>query len=588
MRGTFWRFLWYTRPYKGIMAGAALTGVLKFSLALALPLTLTHVIRHVIPEVERAHDPKPIYGVIGVLLVVLLGRAVATYFRSYWAAVAGNRAIFDVRRDLFRHVQQLSLRYHHERRSGETISRIINDLNQCQGIVNQGIVAIAMDITFLIGVTVFLFIWDWRLAAVSMLTLPIYGVVFAWLNPRLREAAKAVQEEMEEMSGDLTEKISAIPVVISHAREKTEEHRFFQRHRVYFNKVLRRVRVRMALTCAAEFLQALGPMVVISYGAYRVATDAAFDVAALVGFYGVLAHLYLPTRRLADYSAQMQLRLAALDRVFEVLDSDLDIHDSPGAQPLDRVEGRLAFDNVTFGYHDDEPVLHDIDLTIEPGESVAFVGRSGAGKSSIVNLVPRFYDPQQGSVQLDGRDLRTITVRSLRDQIGIVLQDSILFSGTIAENILYGRHNATGAEMMQAAEMAHVTEFVDELPHGFDTIVGERGVSLSGGQKQRISIARAFLRDPRILILDEATSSLDSGAESIIQEALKSLMQGRTTLLIAHRLSTIADCDRVVVLEHGQVVEAGSHSSLLAAQGAYWQLCREQFGGLDLELARVR
>jgi subfamily B ATP-binding cassette protein MsbA len=302
-----------------------------------------------------------------------------------------------------------------------------------------------------------------------------------------------------------------------------------------------------------------------------------------VTFYGFLSHLYLPTRRLADYSALLQERLAALDRVFEVLDTVPDIADAPEAKPLIVRRGAIEFDHVWFGYAPDAPVLSDVHLQIEPGLSVALVGRSGAGKSTLVNLVPRFYDVTQGAVRIDGQDVRDVTIRSLRDHIGMVLQDSILFSGTLRENIMYGRRNATEAEMRRAAEMAHVDQFVQEFPKGYDTVVGERGLTLSGGQKQRVSIARAFLRDPRILILDEATSSLDSGAEQAIQDALMELMRGRTTLVIAHRLSTIVDCDMAVVLENGRIVEAGRHAELLHNRGLYFTLCEEQFGGAGMD-----
>jgi subfamily B ATP-binding cassette protein MsbA len=592
------RFLQYSKPYWLLMTGATLAGVFKFSLALSLPVALGYVIDDILPHLESIFkDPEaevalmdfePLFMMLGLLVLAFVMRGFATYARSVWTVKAGQRTIFDLRRDLFRHVQRLSLLYHSERRTGETTSRLINDMNATQGIVNQGIVAMTMDIIFLHGVIIFLFVWEPLLAAVSLFTLPIYAVLFRAVNPRLREAAREVQEEMEEMSGEVTEKIAGLPVVISHVREKTEELNFFQRHKVYYRKVLHRTKLRMFLTSVAEFLQSFGPIVVISFGAYRVATTD-FTAGNLVTFYGFLAHLYLPTRRLADYSALLQERLAALDRVFEVLDSEPDIQDDDGAEVLKKVKGRIRFENVNFCYKQDgEHVLEDINLDIEPGQSVAFVGRSGAGKTTLVNLVPRFYDVTQGVVRIDGRDVRNYTVRSLRDHIGFVLQDSILFSGTIRENICYGKRGATEEAMVHAAEMAHAAEFINEMPDGYDTVVGERGVSLSGGQKQRISIARAFLRDPRILILDEATSNLDSGAEQVIQDALRNLMTGRTTLVIAHRLSTIVDCDKVVVLQEGRMVQEGSHSELVMQPGVYRKLCKEQFGGVNIEeIARM-
>ena len=620
MSPTFWRFLKYARPYWLLITGAILCGIVKFTLALALPATVglvtdqvflrSYVVvdpgdtalhetqtltdkqyqtsreewgdRFVVTPLTRDEKARRLFVILAVLAVAFLSRSPANYYRSYLASVAGNRTIFDIRRELHRHIQRLSLAYHTNRRTGATISRLINDLNAAGGILNNGVIAVSMDVVFLCGVVAFLFVWDWRLATASLFVMPFYGLVFRMVNPRLREAAGQVQEEMEEMSGEVTEKLAGVQVVMSFAREKTEEINFFHRHRRYYSKVLRRVRLKVILSTVAEFLTAIGPLVVIGYGGYRV-IEGTFSVGQLLIFHGFLAHLYLPTRRLADCSAVLQEKLAAMDRVFEVLDSPPDILDSPGAEPLVRPQGRITLKDVHFAYQPDQAVLTGVSLTIEAGQSVAFVGRSGAGKSTLVNLVPRFYDVTDGAVLVDGRDVRDLTVRSLRENIGIVLQDSILFSGTIRENILYGRHNATEKEMIAAAEMAHIHEFVCELPDGYDAIIGERGLTLSGGQKQRISIARAFLRDPRILILDEATSSLDSRAENIIQEALRELMRGRTTLVIAHRLSTIVNCDLVVVLKDGQIVQQGSHRELIGVKGPYRKFCKEQFSAVHIE-----
>ena len=598
MQSTFWRFLRYARPYWLLILGAMFFGILKFAMALMLPASLglvtkiaiegelSNIARTVQLPVVGTFDVSEgvfrLFGVLILLTVALLARTPVTFLRSYLAAQAGHSTILDLRRDLFRHIQRLSLAYHHERRSGNITARLIADLNEAQGILNRGVIAVAMDLTILAGVIVLLFVLDWRLAAVSLSTLPFYGVVFYYINPRLRIAATAVQQEMEEMSGEVTEKLGGLQVVKSFVREESEEASFLRRLKRYYAKVLRRVRLRVTLTSLAEFLQAFGPLTVIAYGGYRCLHDPSF-LPQLIWFYGFIQHLYLPARRLADCSAIIQEKLAAVDRVFEVLDSQPDIQDSPGAVPLPAVRGRLRFDDVSFGYHDGPPVLDGISFEIEPGQALAIVGRSGAGKTTLVNLVPRFYDIAGGTITIDGHDIRGVTIRSLRENIGMVLQDTILFSGTIRENILYGRPNATRDEMKEAARMAHVDEFVDEMSHGYETTIGERGVKLSGGQKQRISIARAFLCDPRILILDEATSSLDSRAETIIQDALRELVRGRTTLVIAHRLSTIVDCDLVIAIDQGRVVEQGTHDALIDEGGLYRQLCEEQFGRVHIE-----
>jgi len=579
----------YTRPYWRLCAGSIVCGVFKFSLALLLPTALGLVIKYTVEtDLEVPEQIKRLSMIIGALVFAFLCRAPITYYRTYFAELAGNRTVFDIRGDLYRHIQRLSLAYHANKRTGSTISRLISDINAAQGILDRGVISACIDFLFLTGVVVALFLLDWQLAAVSLLTLPIYGVAILFLNPRLRKASGEIQEQVSRMSGEVTEKLTGLSVVKSFVREKTEELNFFKHHRGYLDRVMNKTRIGSIHMSSTEFLTAAGPLVVIGYGGYRLIAYPSghplhLDLSYFVMFYGFISHLYLPTRRLADASPVVQECLAAMDRVFEVFDEHPDIDDKPGAKPHRNPQGRIEFRHVNFGYTPDQPVLHDINLTIEPGQSVAIVGRSGAGKSTFVNLVPRFYDTSLGEILVDDKNIRDIKVKSLRENIGIVMQDTILFSGTIGENILYGRRGATEADMLEAARMAHVDEFVDELPDRYDTLIGERGVKLSGGQKQRVSIARAFLRDPCILILDEATSSLDSRAENIIQDALSELMHGRTTLVIAHRLSTIVDSDRVIVLEEGRVVQEGTHDSLIQIPGAYRELCEEQFGYIRLE-----
>jgi ATP-binding cassette, subfamily B, putative efflux pump len=347
---TFLRFIRYARPYWGIVALAMFCGIMKFTLALALPGSLGLVMDYVLlTDLPRDVKLTRMLLILGMLSLAFLGRMPATYFRSYFAVIAGNRTIFDIRRDLFHHIQRLSMAFHANRRTGSTISRLINDLNTAQGILNQGVIAVGMDVIFLIGVVVFLVIWDFRLAAVSLATLPVYAIVFRIVNPRLRAVATQVQEEMEELSGEVTEKVGALQVVMSFTREKTEELNFFKCHRRYYKKVVSRERLRLFLSTTAEFLSAVGPIVVISYGGYRVISGSLTPGELLI-FNGFLAHLYLPTRRLADYSSQLQEKLAAMDRVFELFDCVPDIKDAPDAMPISRMEGRIAFRDVHFSY----------------------------------------------------------------------------------------------------------------------------------------------------------------------------------------------------------------------------------------------
>ncbi len=585
MSPTFLRFLRYVQPYWRICVGSIVCGVFKFALALALPGSLAIVIGIASnPDLSPADKNLRILIVLGVLTAVFLIRSPLTYYRSWFAELAGNRTLFDIRRDLYTHLFRLNLRYHSDRRTGETLARLITDINASQGILDRGIISAAIDSIFLTGVAVALFFVDWRLALASLLVMPVYGVSIVMLNPRLRRAADKVQDQISTMSGEVTEKLSGLPVVYGFVREKSEELGFLKLHREYFRRVMHWNKVQCLEMVSTEFLTAAGPLAVLGYGGYRlVQNDPTLTLQEFILFYGFIAHLYLPTRRLADASPIVQERLAALDRVFQVFDATPEIQDKPDAIPLQSVEGRIELRGVHFAYRPDQPVLHDVNFVIEPGQSVAFVGRSGAGKTSLVSLVPRFYDATLGSVLIDGRDVRDVRLKSLREHIGIVTQDAILFSGTIRENILYGRRGATDVEMLEAARMAHVDEFVADLPEGYDTKIGERGIKLSGGQKQRLAIARAFLRDPRILILDEATSNLDSHAENVIQDALEVLMKGRTTLVIAHRLSTVVGCDRVVVMEDGRIVQQGTHAELIRAEGPYRALCEEQFGYVALD-----
>lgn len=577
---TFWRYLRYARPYWAMILISILCGILKFTLALFLPYAMGFVTDNVIlPEVAPEEKLRRLTGVIALLLLCYLVRVPISYYRSFYAELAGNRTIFDIRSALYTHIQGLSVEYHARQRTGTTTSRLINDVNTTQGILDRGVMSIAVDFIFLSGVVVYLIVADWKLAAVSLFTLPLYGLTFGFINPRLRKVARRVQAQMGEMSGEVSEKIVGQAVVVAFNRERTERLRFFRLHRKYFDFVMDRVRLNVFLNNMGDFLTMLGPVIVICYGSYRVIHNE-LPLGELLIFNGFLAHLYLPTRRLADASAALQEQLAAMERVFEILDIAPDIRDAPGASAIGPLRGEVRFENVSFHYAVGQPVLRGITLAVAPGQKVAFVGRSGAGKSTLLKLVPRFYDVSSGAVRVDGHDVREITIDSLRSQIAVVMQDAILFNGTIRENILYGRRGASESEMLEAARMAHVHEFVAETPLGYETIIGERGITLSGGQKQRVSIARAFLRNPRILILDEATSNLDSHSEAIIQEALQGLMRGRTTLIIAHRLSTVADSDVVIVMEEGEIIQRGRHEELFNAPGAYHDLCEEQFSSL--------
>jgi ATP-binding cassette, subfamily B, putative efflux pump len=575
----------YAWRYWPLILLSIVLGVIKF----AIPLAVPHVFGKILDQVILLDDAvamnqrmPTLLWALGGLSVALVLRIPVGYLRGYCAQLAGNRTIFDIRNQLYAHIQRLSLNYHAHQRSGAMTSRLINDVNTAQGILDRGVMSVWVDLIFLLIVVVLLLVKDLHLALVSLAVLPVYGLCFTLIRGRLRKTAREAQRQMSKLSGEANEKISGLAVVIAFVREKAEQRLFLESHQKYFGKVMKRVHYEVLMHSFSEFLTLLGPMVVVTYGAYR-CIQGHLTPGELVAFHGFLAQLYLPTRRLSDASAALQVQLAAMDRVFALMDVEPEIQDAPDAVPLAPGPASIAYNHVDFAYHEDQPVLKDISFSAEAGQAVAFVGRSGAGKTTLVHLAPRFYDIAAGNIQVRGQDIQNVTLQSLRGHIGIVAQDVILFSGSIRDNILYGREGASEEEMLEAARMAHVDEFVEAFPKGYDTIIGERGITLSGGQKQRLSIARAFLRDPEILILDEATSNLDSHSENIIQEALAQLMQGRTTLVIAHRLSTITHCDQVLVMEAGRIIQRGTHDSLIAQPGPYRALCEEQFSDIMME-----
>jgi subfamily B ATP-binding cassette protein MsbA len=385
-----------------------------------------------------------------------------------------------------------------------------------------------------------------------------------------------VREATEILSGEVQERVANVHVVKMFRAEKREVRSFFSGARRVFELTMASVRLSALSNSIVQWLTQMATLGMIWYGSYRL-VHGKTSMGTVIAFILLLRELYFPVNRISELNSVIHTSLAAIERVFELMDIEPDVKELPGAVRLERVEGEVRFDDVTFGYQPLRPVLHGLQLTIRAGEVLALVGPSGAGKSSLIQLIPRFYDPQNGHVLLDGRDLRTLSLRQLRAQVGMVSQDTLLFSGTAKENIRYGRPDASDREVRAAAEAAHAHEFLSALPQGYESLLGERGCRLSGGQKQRIAIARAFLADPRILILDEATSALDSESEALIQDSLARLMKGRTSIVIAHRLSTVLDSDRIAVMDGGHVVEIGAHEELVSRGGLYARLYQTQF-----------
>ncbi len=577
-RAPVWRFLAYVRPYRKYVAIATAAGLVKFLVPLVFPWMLRVllddvVLRHGVAARVREHTT--LYLVLGVLALNLVWMF-ATYYRSVYAAIAGHRMIRDLRVALLDHVQRLSHAFFLRHQTGAIVSRVVSDISLAQNFVGSALTNVWMDSALLVALLIILFSIHPMMALVSLVLMPIYVTSLRYIGPKIRLSTREVQQRLEVLSGGLHEKVAGVSVVKGFARETQEAQIFATHANKLLNKVLYSVRYTAANEMMVGFVVHSAPVLVVWYGVNQIIAGR-LTVGELTQFLLYLGMFYFPLQRLSDLSVVLSNALAAIDRVFEYFDTQPHVVERADARELHECVGEIAFEHVTFGYETDNPVLRDIDLAIEPGEAIALVGPSGAGKTTFANLVPRFYDPVAGRLLLDGNDLRELTLGSLRRHIGIVSQETILFSGTVQENLLLAKPDASAEEIGAALEAANAGEFVEELPEGLWTEIGERGAVLSGGQKQRLALARAFLKNPKILLLDEATSALDSRSERRIQQALTRLLRGRTSLVIAHRLSTILNADRIVVLDAGRIVDVGRHSELLARGGLYAQLYHEQF-----------
>ncbi|MCA9970505.1 MAG: ABC transporter ATP-binding protein, partial [Anaerolineales bacterium] len=514
-----------------------------------------------------------------LLLVVFVVQAIFSFMHRLSLAYVGERAVADIRVQVYSHLQSLSLKFYADRRTGEIVSRLTNDVSLLQSAVTSDVVALLRQAVTLVGAAVLLFVLDWRLTLVILGGIPVISLTMVWLGRKIRVASKAVQDALAEAANVVEETTAGIRIVKSFAREAYEIGRFSARVNETFTAAMQRARISAVLGPIIGFMAFFSITITLWFGSLEV-IEGRLTAGGLVAYLIYTMMVATPVATLAGLYAQFQSALGATERLFELLDTQPEMARREGERPLPPVKGRVTFDDVSFAYTANLPVLRHVSFEAQPGQVIALVGPSGAGKSTLINLIPRFYDVQSGTICIDGVPIREVNVKSLRDQIGIVPQETLLFSDSVATNIRYGKLDATEAEVAAAARAANAHDFIlHELPDGYDTLVGERGIKLSGGQRQRVAIARAILKDPRILILDEATSSLDSESEALVQEALERLMAGRTSFVIAHRLSTVVNADWVLVLDQGRVVEQGTHATLLANPGGlYYRLYQMQFG----------
>ena len=568
----FKRLLQYLKPYRFRVALAvALMFVVTLS-AIPLPLLQQQVIDVAIPRRDRAMLWWIFWGVIALYGV----RGLVSYILNYLIGWLGQRVIFDLRFQSYRHLQRLSLAYYDGRQPGKIMARLTSDIDVIQYALTQGFVNFITDVATVFIVIGWLLYLEWRLALLALVVLPFYVVNYKLLLSKIREVSVELRERREKMIATLTEKIGAIAVVKAFAREKHETVYFMDTVARNFEYGMLQTKLNRFLGATSQLIRMAATGALLWYGGALV-LGRRLTAGELLAFYGYIGYLYDPAVRLVDFNVQVQWALAAIDRVFETLDTRPEIVDAPGAVHLPTVRGEVEFRNVTFGYDPEQPVLKGVSFHVEPGEIIGIVGPSGAGKTTVVNLLARFYDVNQGQVLVDGHDVRRVRLETMRRHIGMVTQETILFSVSLKENIKYGRRSATDAEVVAAAKSADLHEFIMELPDGYETKIGEDGIKLSGGQNQRMAIARALLADPRILILDDATSALDSHTEANVQAALAELMRGRTNFVIAHRLSTLTNADRILVMAEGRIVDFGTHAELVNRPGIYRDLYREQF-----------
>ena len=573
----FVRFLGELTPYWRIMVIAVCLTLCAAAFSLPPPKIIGYLTDHLSDKALNAHEPVNLPGVFALLIGIAAGSAFCSFWLAYTLNYLGQRFKLDMRRKLYSHMQTLSTGFFEKSQTGKLMSNITNDVSALDQLVSGSLSTIVQDVATLLVVFVYLFKQSFSLASIALIVYPIYILNYKLFIKPIKSNHMEMREVRDEMYGDLQEKLSGAMVVKSYAKERSEIRQFIGETRSILGYNVRIGALSTALWTIAEVIGALGTALLIWWGG-RLVIAGRLTPGELIAFHGyIVGYLYGPTLRLIQINDQIARANAALWRIFRTLDTKPLVSDTPGAVSLPPIKGDVHFEKIWFEYEPGQPVIHGIELEVKAGEMIAFVGQSGSGKTTMINLLQRNYDVTGGRITVDGYDVREVQLKSLRKQIGVVIQETMLFNTTVRENIRYGRLDATDSDVEAAAKAANVAHVIEALPLGYDTKIGEDGIKLSGGEKQRMAIARAILSDPRILVLDEATSALDSETESLIQGALDNLMAGRTSFVIAHRLSTIIQADKIVVMEKGVIKEMGSHAELLALDGYYASLYNQQF-----------
>ena len=566
------RILSYIKPYLPRLIAAAICTVL----AAAGNLYVPWIIKDVIDSVLAEKNAEMLNIIAAGIIIIFFIRGVCFYGQNYLMSYVGERVIIDIRSAVYEKLQRLSVSFYDKNKTGTIMSYVTNDVSALQAAMVQNTIDMITEGSVLIGSITAMVYLDWKLTLFTFCTFPFVLWLMDFFGKRIRKSGRRIQECTADITSILQETVSSARVIKSFVREDYEIERFCNQNFANFRANMKNAQLMALLTPVIEFVAAIGVTAIIWYGGHGV-IDGDLTAGSLVAFLVYAVNISNPVKRLTRVVGSIQRALAAAQRVFDILDMKEEIAEIQGAKALPQIEGSVEFKDVSFAYDKGEPVLKDVSFKAEPGEVIAIVGPSGAGKSTIANLLPRFYDTTSGSISIDGNNIAEVKVASLREQVGIVPQETVLFNGSLYDNILYGRLEATREEVEAAAKAANAHNFIMEFPNGYETMLGDRGLNLSGGQRQRIAIARAILKNPRVLVLDEATSALDTESERIVQEALDRLMVGRTSFVIAHRLSTIKNADKILVLQRGRIVEVGTHDELMANNKLYSHLYNIQY-----------